>query len=384
MKGLFVDSKDSYITKIKLEILKTFSNDNSSDLIDDLVMDFVDMITQALKINNQKNSKLYRLYGSEFILITKYTNYKNMNDLLELLFENSNLIIEKYNLTSKLSFGVSAAFDKYGTIDQILINLENIYNHAISDNQIKQKYYFVENSQQQDEQALRLEKIVKSIIDNDAFALSYKFNAYEFNNPEKLIMQEVSPNLCDTNGVPIPVATFISVAEHLHLAIDFDKQLIVKTLKYIKQNEVKHDLAINISISSLNDKSFNTWLESQLLFYDYETISRVVFSVTTFAVKNNYEQFAMFIKDIKKFDGRILLKRFSYNDLTLAQLENLELDFMRVHKDYTTNIDTDRGVLLKNIASFCEIHDIKLLGDAVTLDSDYELLKKLNFYATSR
>lgn len=384
MKGLFIDSKDSYVTKIKLEILKTFAHENSSDLIDSLIVDFVDMINQALKLNNQKNSKLYRLYGSEFILITKYTSYKNMDSLLEVIFSNSDFLIQKYNLNSKLSFGVSVAFDKYGTIEQTLNTLENLYNTSISDSKLNQKYYFVENSQQQDEQAIRLEKIVTSIINNDAFSLSYKFNTYEFNDPEKLVMQEVSPNLFDTSGVPIPIATFISVAEHLHLAIQFDKQLIVKTLKYIKQNQIQHDLAINISISSLNDISFNTWLESQLLFYDHETVSKVVFSVTTFAVKNNYEKFAIFIKDIKKFSGRILLKRFSYNDLTLAELENLELDFIRVHKDYTTNIDTDRGVLLKNIVSFCEIHDINLLGDSVTLDSDYELLKKLNFYATSR
>jgi len=259
-----------------------------------------------------------------------------------------------------------------------------IWNNCIQEHLNYNDLYYIEESQKQDENALKLEKIVTSIIENDAFALSYKFDTFLFSDPTVLTMQEVSPNLLNTDGNPIPIATFISVAEHLRLAIQFDKQLIIKTLKYIKQYKIEHDLAINISISSLNDSSFNTWLESQLLFYDKETIERVVFSVTTFAVKNNYEKFAKFISDVKKFNGRILLKRFSYNDLTLAQLEHLDLDFIRVHKDYTTNIDTDRGVLLKNIVSFSEIHDIHLLGDMVTLEKDYELLKKLNFYATCR
>lgn len=381
MKTLFIGNTKCYITKIKLEILKTFAKEHSGEKIDALILEFVSLFKEAIKGENLYKNTLYRLYGSEFIMISEDTNYDKMDILLQSITEKEKIINEKYGLSEGLFYAVSIPFDRYGTIEKTLADMENLYQKTIQEND---KNYFLEESEKVDETASKLEKLVTSIITNDAFSLSYKFDTFLFSDPEKLIMQEVSPNLIDTEGKIIPIATFISVAEHLRLATDFDKQLIIKTFKFIKQHKIEHDLAINISISSLNDTSFNTWLESQLVFYEKEVIDRVVFSVTTFAVKNNYQEFAKFISDVKKFNGRILLKRFSYNDLTLAQLEHLDLDFIRVHKDYTTNIDTDRGVLLKNIASFGEIHDIKLLGDMVSLDTDYELLKKLNFYATCR
>jgi len=380
MKTLFISDTKSYITKLKLEVLKSFSKENKVEKIDELILDFVAMVEETIQSTSSQTIKLYRLYGSEFVMINEHTDYNKMREFFNLITHNQQTLTTKYNLQEKLFYAVSIPFDRYGTIDKTLNDMEQLYTRTLNYNDL----YYIEESQKQDENALKLEKIVTSIIENDAFSLSYKFDTFLFSDPTVLTMQEVSPNLLNTDGNPIPIATFISVAEHLRLAIQFDKQLIIKTLKYIKQYKIEHDLAINISISSLNDPSFNTWLESQLLFYDKETIERVVFSVTTFAVKNNYEKFAKFISDVKKFNGRILLKRFSYNDLTLAQLEHLDLDFIRVHKDYTTNIDTDRGVLLKNIVSFSEIHDIHLLGDMVTLEKDYELLKKLNFYATCR
>ena len=381
MKTLFLENSKSYISKIKLEILKTFAKNNSDTKIDTLIVDFVETLQGVFKTEPYKNTKLYRLYGSEFVMITENTDYDGILKLFHTIVSSLEPLETKYELGAHLFYGVSLPFDRYGTIEKTLADLENFYTKSLENNQ---DYFTIEESQKLDETAQRLEKIVTSIIENDAFSLSYKFDTFLFSDPSILVMQEVAPNLIDTDGKPIPIATFISVAEHLRLAIAFDKQLIIKTLKYIKQRGVEHYLAINISISSLNDKSFNTWLESQLLFYEKEVVSKIIFSVTTFAVKNNYEQFAHFINDIKKFNGKILLKRFSYNDLTLAQLEHLDLDFIRVHKDYTTNIDTDRGVLLKNIASFAEIHDIHLLGDMVSSDSDYEMLKKLHFYATCR
>ncbi|MDD2697898.1 MAG: EAL domain-containing protein [Arcobacteraceae bacterium] len=380
MKTLFISDTKSYITKLKLEVLKTFSKENRVEKIDELILDFVSFIDRTVKSTSYHNTKLYRLYGSEFVMITEHTDYDKMLEIFNLIAHNQEDVKHKYNLKENLFYAVSIPFDRYGTIDKTLNDMEQLYSQTIDN----EKLFYVEESQKQDESALKLEKIVTSIIENDAFSLSYKFDTFLFSEPDKIIMKEVSPNLLNIDGTPIPIATFISVAEHLRLAIQFDKQLIIKTLKYVKQYKIEYDLAINISISSLNDTSFNTWLESQLLFYDKETIDRIVFSVTTFAVKNNYDKFAKFISDVKNFNGRILLKRFSYNDLTLAQLEHLDLDFIRVHKDYTTNIDTDRGVLLKNIANFADIHDIHLLGDMVSADRDYEVLKKLNFYATCR
>jgi EAL domain-containing protein (putative c-di-GMP-specific phosphodiesterase class I)/GGDEF domain-containing protein len=380
MKALFITDINSYVATVRLEVLKTFSKNNSQLKTDELIVDFVTMLKNVMKEKNDKHSNIYRFYGSEFMIISKLTDYEIMEDILYTISEKAGLLCKRYEIDSKLYHSVAVPFDHYSTTENILSDIEKLYNKTIKENST----FIVQDSEAVNEKDARLEKVIKSIITNDAFTITQKFDTYLFNEPDTLVMQEVAANLLNTDGTNIPIGTFIAVAENLDIATEFDKQMIIKTFKYIKKNNIIHDMAVNISISSLNDPSFITWLESQLL-YDYKNIiDKVVFSVTTFAAKNNFETFTKFSHQIKEFKGRILLKRFSYNDLTLEQLEELHLDFIRVHKDYTTNINTERELILRNITNFASIHDIFVLGDIVTTDEDYNALKKLKFYATSR
>jgi EAL domain-containing protein (putative c-di-GMP-specific phosphodiesterase class I)/GGDEF domain-containing protein len=380
MKALFITDIKSYIATVKLEFLKTFTKTNSQLKTDELIIDFVSLLKGVMEEKNDKHSNIYRFYGSEFMIISKLTDYEIMEDILTTIEEKSNELAQKYEVDEKLYHSVAVPFDHYSTTDNILGDIEKLYLETLPNNNC----HYVQDSEAINEKDARLEKVIKSIITNDAFTVSQKFDTYLFNDPDELVMQEMAANLINTDGTTIPIGTFIAVAEHLGIATEFDKQMILKTFKYIKKNGIVHDLAINISISSLNDPTFITWLESQIL-YDYKNIiDKVVFSVTTFAVKNNFETFSEFSHKIKEFKGRILLKRFSYNDLTLEQLEGLHLDFIRVHKDYTTNINNERELILRNITNFGSIHDVFILGDIVTSDDDYYALKKLRFYATSR
>lgn len=380
MKALFITDIKSYISLIRLEFLKVFSANNSQVKTNELIIDFVTVLKDVMKEKNDKHANIYRFYGSEFMIISKLTNYEIMNDILQTIEKKSLQVSQKYEVNQKLYHSVAIPFDHYSTTDNLLKQTEELYNKTIENT----SSYYLQNSEAINEKDARLEKVIKSIITNDAFTISQKFDTFLFDEPDTLVMQEVAANLLNTDGTNIPIGTFIAVAEHLKIATEFDKQMVIKTFKYIKKNNIIHDLAVNISISSLNDPSFITWLESQIL-YDYKNIiDKVVFSVTTFAVKNNFEMFLKFSHQIKTFKGRILLKRFNYNDLTLEQLEDLHLDFIRVHKDYTTSIDNERELILKNIVNFGTIHDVFILGDIVSSDEDYKKLKELRFFATSR
>lgn len=382
MKTLFLSDIPAYLISLKIECLKEYAKNNSQIHTDNLIIEFVSAFQNAITTIDSKNINSYRFYGSEFILIAKHFNYEKTNQLLELIVQNISELNQKLNISDKIVHTVAIPFDHYSTTDELITQASELYKKTIKESSTNSFYTL--DSKQINEKDAKLEKVVLSIINNNAFSVSYRFDSYLFNEPDILVMQEASANLLDTEGKTVPIGTFISVAEHNNVATQFDKQLIIKVFKYIKQKKITHDIAINISISALEDPTFITWLESQIL-YDYKSIlNNVVFSVTTFAVKNNFEVFKKFTKEIHKFKGRILLKRFSYNDLTLEELESLDLDFIRVHKDYTTNINQERIMVLKNIINFTVIHDIKVFGDIVSTQEDYEILKSLKFYATSK
>jgi len=379
MKNLFLNKVESYIVKVKLVCLSSYSNTHSTSDIDTLILSFVNKINNT--INKKDNVGLYRLYGSEFYLIIRDTNFKEMNEFLNKLSNNIVEIRDEFEIKTKIAHMISIPFNHYSNTKDLLNKINNIYQKTITIP--KQISFYNEDNSKQDEDNNKLRNIVESIIKNSAFTLSYKYDTYDYKS-NKLIMQEVSPNLINYDGSTIRIGTFVSVATELNLAIEFDKDVIEKSFNFVEKNNIDYILAINISIDALVNENFITWLESKLL-YDYADIkNKVVFSITSFAAKNNFEEFVNFANNIKRFNGQIILKRFNYNDLTLDQLERINLNYIRVHSEYTENIDKQKESILRNISDFCIANDIELLADMVILEEDHILLKSLNFYGTSK
>jgi EAL domain-containing protein (putative c-di-GMP-specific phosphodiesterase class I) len=379
MKNLFLNKVPSYIVKIKLVCLSSYSNNHSTSDIDTLILSFVDKINKTML--KKDTMSLYRLYGSDFFLIVRDTTFNDMNDFLNELSNNIVEIRNKFEIKTKIAHMISIPFNHYSNTKDLLNKINNIYQKTI--NIPKQISFYNEDNSKQDEDNTKLIKIVESIIKNSAFTLSYKFDTYRFKD-NKLIMQEVSPNLINYDGSTIAIGTFISVATELKLAVEFDKDVIEKSFSFVEKNDIDYILAINISIDSILNENFITWLESKLL-YDYDKIKhKVVFSVTSFAAKNNFDEFKNFTNNIKRFNGQVILKRFNYNDLTLDQLEKINLNYIRVHSEYTDNIDKQKESILRNISDFCIANDIILLADMVPSELDYSLLESINLYGTSK
>lgn len=380
LKSLFITHVSSYIGRIKLVSLQEYSKEHSQNEIDQFVNHFVDFIRTKIEEVNPKYSSLYRLYGSEFLFIIKNTSYSQIEHIFENMEETLNEFNSKYNFQTKPFHCVAIPFNKYSSIAAIYKDLDSLFDTTINQNKI----FAIENEKIMNAEFERLEKIIQSIITNNAFTISTKFDTFSFEETPVLLMQEISPNLIDTDGKIIPIGTFIGVAENLKIAVNFDKDVITKTFQYIKKYDIQHQLAVNISISSICDNNFLVWLET-LALYEYKNLfKKVVFSVTAFAAKNNFNEFALFTNELSRFGGQVILKRFNYNDLSMEQLEELKLNYLRVNKDYTTNIDKEKEIILKNMVSFASINKTLVLGDLVEKESDYNSIKQLKFYGTSR
>jgi EAL domain-containing protein (putative c-di-GMP-specific phosphodiesterase class I) len=380
MKSLFIRHVPSYITLLRIECLREYSQKNSQLKTDSFIKKFALKTREVIKNNIKQGASVYRFHGGEFAIITKKVSYSDLCTFNELLV--SKLLSLDKTIDSKVVHITSIPFDHYSTTENLLFSAEKIFDKTSK--LVKESSFHVENTNELDEKDRELETLVTSIIKNNSFTLNYIFDTFLIDNDSKLIMQEISPNLMDINGDIIAIGTFITVAEHKGIAVDFDRQVIIQAFKYIRKNNIRHNLVVNISISSLQDETFVTWLESQFLYEYKDVVNRLIISVTTFAVKNNYEYFVKFCNEIQKFQGRILLKRFSYNDLKLEQLEELNLDYIRIHKDYTTNIDTQKKRILTNVVNFAAIHNIHIIGDTVKSDVDYKIIESLRLHSTSR
>ena len=381
IKNLFLNKIDSYLVKIKLLCMINFSNTHTINETNNLILSFVNKINTIISSDSKYSMMLFRIYGSEFTLIAKNISFEDMNKFLNILSNEIILIKDEFNIKTKIAHLCSLPLDTYSSTQIILNKLDATFNKTV--NIPKQISFYNEDNKKLNSKNEQLSKVVTSIIKNSAFTLSYKYDTYEYNN-DKLVLKEVSPNLIDLDGKNIPIGTFISVASDLKQAIDFDKDVVEKTFKFIQNSNIDYKLAINLSIDSIKDDNFITWLESKLL-YDYsDTKNSVVFSITSFAAKNNFDDFLNFTNNLKRFDGHIILKRFNFNDLSFDQLEKVSLDYIRVHSDYTDVLNKQKQNILRNISDFCIANNIKLYADMVSSENTHQVLKSINFDGASK
>jgi len=381
IKNLFYNKTQSYIVKIKLLCMTNFSKNNTINTTNNLILSFVNKINLSIPKDKKHSISIYRIYGSEFALIIRNMTFNDINDFLNHLSNKLLTIKDDYSINTKIAHMCSIPVDYYSSTIPMLDKLNTTFNKTVDIP--KQISFYNEDNKKLSDKNDSLTKIVTSIINNSAFTLSYKYDTYDYRT-NKLVIQEVYPNLIDFKGNQIPIGTFVAVASDLNQAIAFDKDVIEKTFKFIKNSQIEHKLAVNISIDSIKDNSFVTWLESKLL-YDYEDVKeKIIFSITSFAAKNNFEYFVNFVNVINKFGSSVILKRFNFNDLTFDQLDIVDISYMRVHSNYTDVLDKQNQNILRNISDFCIAKHIKLYADMVKSDDAHQVLESINFDGSSK
>lgn len=384
MKTMFVTNKTGYIVLCKINNLGDFATKNGSNDANNLIKDFGHTMVGLLKKYTKINSNVYRFFGAEFALIIEVDNLDNLKQILEYLSSNlQQQIKSKYLIDGDVVYFGATPFDNYGTTDSILHSAHESYLNCANN---KKALYAVSDNAELIEKTRQHELLVEDIIKREDFTIKFIYDTFEMDNDENIIMQDASPIIINSDTFEMfPIGIFISVAEKINLSSSFDRILIEKVLNYLEHEKVEHKIAINLSMKSLIDKKFLSWLEGILLYNDIAK-NNLIFSVTSYNAKENLVKFKSLVEIIHKFDSEILLKRFSLDDFSLDELSDLEIDYIRLNKDYCTNINDDRvrKHAVKSIILYGEMNNIYVLGDMIKSDEDYKTMSRLGLYATSR
>lgn len=383
IKTMFVSLVKGYIFIVRIDELSKLSTNHDSGYINSFVESYVNIIKNIIFKHSKTDMKLYRFYGSQFAITAKNINIDEARNMCEEIIEELlDRMPDIYDVPEDLVQIGGTAFDLYGSLETVIASANHAYEeskekgvnsyHIYGEKDIEKNYSLLDNS-------------VVEVIEKADFKISFVLDSYSFDDPEKLVMTEVTPKLFDHDNKKIPIGSFISVAQKLNLADSFDKIVINKTIEFIKEHGFSHEVAINLSISSIEDESFMKWLDETLK--ENETVlDKIVFSITSYTAYLHKDTFIKFIEDIHKIGAKVLLKRYKTDEYPLTSLDELELDYIRMNKDYTINFTHDivKKHKVKNIIIYAELNNIKVITDSVSLDLDYDLLERLGTYATSR
>ena len=378
MKQMFIGKSAGYIFSVKIDELGAFAKNNGNKKVDDFLKQFANI----LKESSSKISA-YRFFGSEFAMIGKEISYDEAKELTINIQKQFAKLGKKFKKEHIAHIGATP-FNPIGTTPGILAAAQEAYEQA---KHIGPNEAHIRDDSDLAHDMQEWKNLVFDIIDNGKFNVAYIGQAYGLKdkNEKKLLMEEAFTEAKDNDGVQIPIGTFVSIAEKYDKILDFDKAVVKKVIKYVKKNDISHDISINLSLDSVVNQEFRTWLQNSIK-ENADIASQLVFSITAYGAAKDVDQFKQFIQTIHKAGAKIIIKRFETKFIPLDNIKDFNLDYIRLARDYTKGISKDSGKkgFVESMQELATLLNIKVFAENVKEDEDFNIVKSLGLYGASR
>jgi len=375
MKYMFTHKEDGYILYIKIDEFEEFTTNHENTIINEFLRDF----TSVLK-DSDKDVVVYRFFGSTFAIISKKSNYKEIRKVVVNIKSGFKNLAKKYHLLSVAHIGVTP-FNQYSTTEELLLLSHNSYEMA---KQIGVNEFYIGDKNNSILDTTEWKDLLNNIIENNKFKIEYTHQTFSMNHKKEVLIKEVFTSVKDNSGKNISIGMFISIAQEYHRVVEFDKKVIQQVVNDIYKYKIKHELLINLAFDSLTDSSFILWLE-KFLDENKKIVHQLVFSITAYACVKDIEVFKLFIALAHSKGTKVILKRFEIKFISLDVLKELNLDYIRLARDYTNGlvIDSNKQEFVESICELSKLLNIKVLAESVKNDECFNKLAELGIFGTS-
>jgi EAL domain-containing protein (putative c-di-GMP-specific phosphodiesterase class I)/GGDEF domain-containing protein len=381
LKYMFISNRQGYVIYLKIDKIGIFTKNHGPEIVNSLIEDFAKTIQHYFNTSKNRDGSIYRFFGGEFSMLLYENNIKNVESFLDEILKLIDQLVDKYYFFDRSIYFGAIPFDQYGTIESNIQNSQEAYETAITQ---KTSFYYIVDFKQQAESMQKLEGSVKDIIKRNDFVLQYLHDTVEFGEDPKTLIQEISPLIIDSFTFEnISTGKFISVAERLGVAADFDKALIIKTLEQIELGEIEHQICIVLSISTITNKLFISWLET--FSKENKFMQQVIFTSPSYSVASNFEDFNHFYSILRELNIKIMIKKYDPTDLNLDSLTELQPTYLKLDRSFCQDFkkDSTKHSVVKQIIEFSQEHNIKVIGDSLKSKQDYLAFEMLGVYGTS-
>ncbi len=377
IKQMFIKKETGYIFDIKIDNLSKYVKTHTNEEVDNYIIKFANLLKDL-----STNTKAYRIFGSEFLLVINGCNYDGAKEIANKLKKRFNDLSAELNIDEVAHVG-GTPFNELGTLTEMRQAANEAYEKAklIGPNEI-----FIRDSNDLSRDMNAWRELITEIIDNSHFEVDFINDTYTLDNLDKdIIMQEAFTNAKDKENNPIPIGSFVSIAEKYEKIVDFDKAVISKIIGFIQINNIKHDICINLSLDSISNNHFIMWLEKEII-KNRDISSKLVFSLSAYSVAKDMTLFKDFCDFVHSCGSKVIIKRFESKFVPTENLKEFNLDYIRLARDYTTNMHKDRSKkeFVESINELGSLLNIKVCAEAVKEEKDLETVKNIKLFAISK
>jgi diguanylate cyclase (GGDEF)-like protein len=369
---------NGYVIYIKFDDLAEFSKDLGNKQVDKLLRQFADLISNAVF----GKGEAYRLYGSEFALLSQHTDVNSITALADQLKHDITSLGQEFGVDDMVHMGI-VYFDKTSEFDRLMPALIEAYEQARN---IGHNAYFIKQDSISSMSEQDWREAVNQAIQTNSPEITFTAEAFNYNaaSPVK-VMQEAFTVVRGKEDKALSIGTFFSVAQEFKLAEELDKTIVNKIIKLMEKDHINTPVTINLSMDSVASIEFQRWLQARLEQSDLAN-SLLAFSVTAYAAAKDIAAFDSFSSFIKSLGATMLLKRYSPDIIPIDVLRNLHIDYIRLARDLTHNIlgNANKPDFLELIQEVSSLIEVKVLAESVSDDEDFEIVKRAGLYGISR
>jgi EAL domain-containing protein (putative c-di-GMP-specific phosphodiesterase class I)/HAMP domain-containing protein len=380
MKSLLHNQDEAYLFLVKTDALKNLVKEFDNTTIDRFLIEFADILKRVMEADTQELLTAYRLFGSEFLLLAKQHNLDAAEKIARQLSLELADLGEKYHLTDIAHIGVTPV-SLMNSIESNLLAAQEAYEQACI---IGANNYYIRRTENQAKDIAEWKSLVFDVVDHGLYRVTYIGPVYDSKTGEK-IMEEAFIHAVDRNDASIAIGTFVSIAEKFAKIIELDKGVLTRVVSQIQKGAGDHRIAVNLSTRTIKNGDFRTWLLN-LIHENPALASRLVFSISAYAVAKEAAVFKEFIDFIHQLGAKVMIKRFETQSMVPETVKQLKPDYIRLARDIGNGITVDESkkVFVETMMEIGQLLDIEILAEEVKEEADYAAIRAIGIQGMSR
>lgn len=370
--------QSGHVLYIKFDDLAGLGRDRGKQAVDQLLMDFADMLKQ----HSSSPAQNYRLYGSEFAIVYPQSDQAGITAFADKLQKAVNNLGQQYDDEDLLHIGI-VGFGRSSEFDRLLPAAIEAYEQS---KLIGANAYFIKQDSLSSISDQDWKAAISQAIDKQTPEITFTNQAYNYagTSPQQ-VMMEAFTVVRDADGKELPIGTFFSMAEEFGLVEQLDRTIVSKVLTTMEQQKVTTPVTINLSMKSVASKDFRDWLATRLEQFSLPA-NLLAFSVTAYAAAKKQQTFASFSLFARELGATTLLKRYSSDVIPVEQIKDLHINYIRLARDLTSDIrqHNSKPDFLDIIQEVANLLEIKVLAEGVSNDEDFDYVLGVGLFGISR
>ncbi|MEM9049806.1 MAG: GGDEF domain-containing phosphodiesterase [Pseudomonadota bacterium] len=196
-------------------------------------------------------------------------------------------------------------------------------------------------------------------------------------NTQTVAFQECLARIIDSDGEPLPAASFMPAIEHLGLIRQVDREVLRGALDLL-ENKVHQRLSVNLSPQSMNDSEWLSILEGRMEQAP-DIGDRLIFEITESSAMLDPSRTLAFMNRVRTYGCAFALDDFGAGYTSFRHFRDFRFDAVKIDGSFIGGIahNDDNQLLLRTLVSIARHFSMFTVAEFVEAPEDAAYLRDL-------